>query len=1098
MTTLPVDHAARERIRTDHDHTLFVEAGAGTGKTTALVRRVVLLFARGRITPADLAAITFTEAAAAELRDRVHAALERAAQGNDPEITDPSQRAACEAALRDIDEAAISTLHGFAQRLLAEYPLAAGLPPSFEVLADVEAELDRSIRWNEFVAQLLDDPDVQEHLLIGFVLGLSLKKLRSIARIFEDHYDRLESVTFRDQPIPHIDPAPLLDTFDMAMSLREHCIDDEDKLAVHLDGLVGLRPRIEALGAAELDEMLDALEMLGSTKITCSNGVKKQWRIDVADVRAALVVLNDDLCRVINTLSQVVLERLLLEVRRHVLTQAADRRARGTLSFHDLLVLSRSLLRDNPAVRRAAAQRWRVVLVDEFQDTDPIQAELAALLTGADRNADAPVGDWSSIAIDAGRLFVVGDPKQSIYRFRRADLAVYQHARAAFAGADVALVENFRSTPDVVAWVNAVFAEVFGTGSDTQAAHVDLHAHREPLDAEPSVFLLGGESAERVAQVRATEAEEIAQVVTQLVREQRRIVDPRTNEVRALRYDDIAILLPTRTSLAAIEHALDQVSVPSRVESQSLVYATTEVGELVTVLSAIDDPTDEVAIVGALRTHGLACSDADLITWVQAGGTWDYRRPAPAGVDPAHPVDRAFAVLHALHRNRRWQSVSETVAAVIDALGALPLACATVRPRDQWRRHRFLLDRARAFCDAGGGDLRAFLEWVEARLEEGAAAVETVVPETDDDSVRFLTVHGSKGLEFPVVILAGLGSDLGSRRPAVVWTETGPEVRTTGNIMDLCTPGYVAAETREKEYDFAERERLLYVGATRARDILVVSLHHKANVQCHAARIAEHAHRGGGVPFPFDDAAKPTTAPLPASPPTISADEIARQRAEFISMREQALAAGSRVRAFTATALAHAETLDGTFIEAGPPWRRGRAGTAIGRAVHAVLQVATPDDPRLDALALAEATAEGLPDVASEVAALARAALAAPSVAAAHTSGRVRREVPVTAVVDGALLEGVIDLLVVDDDEITVIDYKTDAVHSAEAIDARARRYAPQLGAYAVALEAALTRPVTRAVLVFTSPRGAVERDVDLPTIRSAIHEQLAQPPSAV
>src|SRR5690606_24814473 len=139
--------------------------------------------------------------------------------------------------------------------------------------------------------------------------------------------------------------------------------------------------------------------------------------------------------------------------------------------------------------------------------------------------------------------------------------------------------------------------------------------------------------------------------------------------------------------------------------------------------------------------------DADLISWVQAGGKWDYRRSTPESLTPDHPVARDFAVLRDLHEARRWQSVSETVAAVIDALAALPLACATVRPRDQWRRHRFLLDRARAFCDAGGGDLRSFLDWVAARLDEGASAVETVVPEGDDDAVRFLTVHGSKGLE---------------------------------------------------------------------------------------------------------------------------------------------------------------------------------------------------------------------------------------------------------------------------------------------------------------------------------------------------------------
>jgi ATP-dependent helicase/nuclease subunit A len=156
----PVDAAARDAIRDRHDATLFVEAGAGTGKTTALVDRVVSLIARGRVTIRELAAITFTEAAAGELRDRIRYRLEQAAAGATDPVLAPEARERCRVALDDVDDAALSTLHGFAQRILAEHPLEAGLPPRFEVVDDVEAAVGFDERWGQFLDALVADPEL--------------------------------------------------------------------------------------------------------------------------------------------------------------------------------------------------------------------------------------------------------------------------------------------------------------------------------------------------------------------------------------------------------------------------------------------------------------------------------------------------------------------------------------------------------------------------------------------------------------------------------------------------------------------------------------------------------------------------------------------------------------------------------------------------------------------------------------------------------------------------------------------------------------------------------------------------------------------------
>jgi superfamily I DNA/RNA helicase len=237
----PVDQAARAAVRDDHDVSLFVEAGAGTGKTTALVDRVVALVASGRIQLRELAAITFTEAAAAELRDRIRGALERAVAGEAPGVVAADARQRCRDALDQLEEAGLTTLHGFAQRLLTEHPLEAGLPPGFEVLDDIRARVAFEQRWGEFLDHLYDDPSLRDTLLVGLVLGLRFDHLREVAKLLHDHIDRM-GPSFAPEEPPPLDVAPLLTALDQLTELRRtRCTAADDKLGVHLDDLVAYR-----------------------------------------------------------------------------------------------------------------------------------------------------------------------------------------------------------------------------------------------------------------------------------------------------------------------------------------------------------------------------------------------------------------------------------------------------------------------------------------------------------------------------------------------------------------------------------------------------------------------------------------------------------------------------------------------------------------------------------------------------------------------------------------------------------------------------------------------------------------------------------------
>jgi ATP-dependent exoDNAse (exonuclease V) beta subunit len=461
-----------------------------------------------------------------------------------------------------------------------------------------------------------------------------------------------------------------------------------------------------------------------------------------------------------------------------------------------------------------------------------------------------------------------------------------------------------------------------------------------------------------------------------------------------------------------------------------------------------------------------------------------------------HAVVESLAALRRLHEARWWRSVSQTVEAVVRERKMLELAVTHRRPRDHWRRIRFFLDQARAYDAASGRGLRGFIEWVQQLADERARAVEIVVPEPDDDALRVLTVHGAKGLEFPIVILAGLNVVPPNRTTPVLWNPDGSfEVRVGRAAQRFQTAGWEERSDREDALDAAERLRLLYVASTRARDHLLVSLHHKADTKCHAALLVEH---GDGAPAEVLELDGDAPAPEPTGvSPRGGGEQLDSPAARdgWIAARAALLARAGRPASVAATTLAH----DDSALEKDEPgedrpaWRRGRAGTSIGRAVHAVLQsvdLATGDG--LDATARAQALAEGIPQREAEIRALVRSVLRSSTVRGAVTGGRYWREVPVAAIVDGVTVEGFVDLLVETLEGLVVVDYKTDQVPTDDELDTAMNRYRAQGAAYALALERALGTRVARCVFVFARRRHAVEREVDdLPAAVAEVEQRV-------
>jgi ATP-dependent exoDNAse (exonuclease V) beta subunit len=1114
----PIDQVDRDRIRSDVASTMLVEAAAGTGKTTALVDRLVQLVVGGHATMAQVAAITFTEAAAAELRDRLRHTLESLAA-----LPGSDEAARCAEALDGLDDAAVCTLHGFAQRILAAHPLEAGLPPVIEVLDEVAAAGALEAVAQSALDGLLGAREHTTTVLRALAMGLRTSAIRDAAVEMHRHWDRLTDATIDTCEFPSIDVSRVLDPLREAIAFAPRCLDAGDLLLAHLEGLAGVADRME-----RVTDELDLLAVLASAgTLTSTRGQKANWPdTSKADVLGRLEDAQEALDAILGAARRSVLGAVLGEVRRAVLSAAEERRSSGRLEFHDLLVLARDVLRRDPEVRRAVAGRFRILAVDEFQDTDPLQIEIAALIaSGASGTSGAPAGSTLWEQVGDGRLFVVGDPKQSIYRFRRADIALYHEVEAALAGARARLVVNFRSEASVVAWVNHVFATLLGGGTPgVQAAHAAMAAHRPSAPDGPRVRCIGGEwGPGGVADVRTHEAREIARLVRDARDEGWEVVVD--DEARPAHFGDMAILLPTRQSLPELERALASEGVPFRVEARSLIFATQEVRDLVNILQAVDDPGDAVAVVAALRTPAFACADTDLLAFRRAGGLWDPLADPPAVLGDDHPVVAGLSRLAALHRRRHWESVSQLVEAVISGCGLQELAFAHPRPRDHWRRLHYLAEQARAFADEGGASLRSFLAWVADQTEAGASVNEVVVGEPDDDAVRILTVHGSKGLEFPIVFLMGLNGQRQFRAPPVLFAPDGRlEARLGPEGARFETPGFAPAAGRERSIDAAEQDRLLYVAATRARDHLVVSLHHRPRGTSHARRLAPlceaapHLWRAAQGPEPETGSpATPGAAPRGVANEDDGLSGPETDREAWVAARRERIERLATAPVATATSLAAAggagavgtEGTDGT---GGPhddsgeggdgdeaaPWRRGRAGTAVGRAVHATLQsvdLATGDG--LDAIALAQAAAEGVPDRVDDITRLARAALTSPVVLEAVASGRVWKEVYVGAPIggpDGVVVEGYVDLLFETPEGLVVVDYKTDRVDGDPG--AHIARYRIQGAAYATALEEALSRRVRRCVFVFVGTGRPIECEIpDLPDAVAEVRARVSGAP---
>jgi ATP-dependent exoDNAse (exonuclease V) beta subunit len=743
---------------------VFVSAGAGTGKTSVLVERYVRAVCEHGLDVDSILVITYTRKAAGELRGRIRAAL---VERGRPELA------------RDLDGAWISTIHGFCNRLLKAHPFAVGLDPRFRELEDAGAAVLRGeafeLALDEFCAE--GDP---ERLRL-----LATYRADGLRRMLTGVYETLRSAG--GELVLELGPRPSVPEAISRFREESECLavdgsatDNQCRTA---------QEAIRLVADASLPERLVDLSGLHCRGVRAASYELARKALE----RAAL----EELAAGDRDLLQELLERFAA-------AYAAAKRRESVVDFEDLQLAARDLLRDHEPVRDAVRLRFRLVMVDEFQDTNRLQCELI---------------DYAAHP-GATEIFTVGDEFQSIYGFRHADVEVFRERRAQAENL-LTLRSNYRSRPQVLAAVNFLFSGAFGVEYQPLAASAEF---ADPVFGHPVELLVTDKASYRDVQEhwRQGEARRIASRVRELV------------DAGEAVPGEIVVLFAAGTDAERYEEALRREGLPTYRATGRGYFGQQQVADLLAYLRLLHNRYDDVALATVLASPFVGVSN-DALVLVRRGAP---RRPLFTALERGLP-DGLSSVDERLLRafQQRYERLVQLSARIgLERLCEQVLAehdydLAVLARWDGSRRFanlRKLGRLAREYEAIRGGDLAGFVRFVREQEALGAKELEAVAEEEGADAVRLLTIHGAKGLEFKVVIVADAGRDVGGPRGGdeIVALSDG----RFGFRMVHPTHGdrrpvfdYEDVRDAEREQEHAERLRLYYVAMTRAIDRLIVS-----------------------------------------------------------------------------------------------------------------------------------------------------------------------------------------------------------------------------------------------------------------------------------
>jgi ATP-dependent exoDNAse (exonuclease V) beta subunit len=1095
------DTAARLRALTDLDSTLLVEAGAGSGKTSVLAGRIVMLLASGRA-PTEIAAITFTEAAASELRQRVEEFVSDLMRGKTPiqlQLAWPdgptaTQRRALSTAAAELDALACTTIHGFCRLLLTHYPVEARIDPGAAIADDdaaalifddvlrdfLHARLSNEASADDPVAALfLADESRPEDLISD--LAQNLRRYRG-AGIGVYPHEREACAGLRQTVADYrafLSGAPCQEpeTEEIVAALETLLASLPGEEAARVPALLALMRLPAPAVCSTVKGAFTAYRKLGKwravAKARGSQAEAERLHAQAADLYAA--------CRDAHAFVQGAAAGCLLsliggEVVEVVNAFQREKRMAALLDFDDLLHGTRDLLTRSEDVRAALGTRYRYVLVDEFQDTDALQAEILWRLCCDPPSCD-PATAWTEWPLRDGALFMVGDPKQGIYRFRGADVGTYLRARAALEAVHpdnvLGIGRNFRSVVPILDWVNERFEAPLS--ADGQPGFAPLFTDDLSPAGSKSVFALDVSVPDgaRADAMRDAEAEAVAEICARLIGAY--AVRDRDKSLRPCRAGDIALLAPTGTELWRYERALEARFIPVATQAGKGFFRRQEIQDLIALASTLADARDTLALGALLRGPLVGLTEEVLLDALAELPAAEDRYPRLhlwlPFTEVRDPLLRqTLEILQGLARRARSTTPTVLLAEAIEEMRVRPL----LRQRGGRAAERALanidafLDMTRAYETRG---LRAFAQAMRLQWSDETRAKEAR-PDAEREAVSLVTMHAAKGLEWAIVVPVNTATTVMATRLPVLDRATS---LLHTRLMDCAPPGCDDAVAAETEQIRLERQRLWYVAGTRARDLLLLprlSCNLPANAWANAIDL------GWFGLSPFD----PTSLPSSSLPPV---DSFTNTQDRAIFETEAALIAAhathiTRItpsRAEADSAPAETEVLPLPDLPEAPstelpPGGRGR-GLVLHKLVEEALTGETADDATelatraAELSAICEMEAEQLDPI--ELAATVLRALALPEIAAlrprlvpelaVHASfAREEEEQIVSGIADAVALapDGTIEV---------VVDWKSDVSSVAETVDG----YRSQVRAYLQATGA------SRGLIVLMTPGIALE-----------------------
>jgi exodeoxyribonuclease-5 len=859
------DTKHRRRALSDHSSTLLVEAGAGTGKTSLLAGRVALLLASG-VHPRNVAAITFTELAASELLQRIQEYVRELVRGNVPEpleiamaedfadeqseplslaasaadgLTDKQMESLSSAAAA-LDELTCTTIHGFCQRLTTPYPIEANVDPGAVMMDEGEADLNHKTLLRQWLRKRLEGPQADDPLAELLVIegeqGLRLieqlaeaRRARRTARAPEAKLSEKHIHEFRKSVSSFRKWYAGAQSLGLQEPTTEEYICGFEALAAQYASGYRADTSFRQLWGYAHPQQISAMKK-NSYELR-QYKCKGKWVAaakSTGQSQAKADRHNGEACALYERVAESlqILVGLAAESAQSQLISALDdfqtsfrtfKRESALLDFDDLLYFARDLLRTDAAVRAALAKHYQHILVDEFQDTDPLQSEILFLLCGEDV-ADKP---WPEQQLRPGQLFLVGDPKQSVYRFRRADIRSYEQAKGAiqkqWSENILAITDNFRSRGPILDFVNQRFAVPLSAvgyeplvSTVTSGGKDAFSIGRIPIGAEGSEY--------KVYEWRELEAEAVAEFCHKLIG---RFTVREKNELVPCRPGDIALLAPTGTDLWIFERALEDMDIPIATQAGKGFFIRQEVHDLVAIARILSNSRDTLALGALLRGPLVGLTEQELLDIVAGlplrDGEYGRLRLWTEAAEINHPLAaEVIRVLQGLGRKAYQTSPFDILSAVVEELHVRAIL-AQRHPRYVERAlanvERFL-EMAKPYSVRG---LRVFADDMTRLWEEGEREVEGRADATHD-AVHLVSIHSAKGLEWPVIIPINLVTAMRSA--------TGVLHRATDDTLHfglktLNPPEYELLKEVENRELGEERIRLLYVACTRARDLLV-------------------------------------------------------------------------------------------------------------------------------------------------------------------------------------------------------------------------------------------------------------------------------------